>query len=508
MRIRDLPVGRLRVPDPRDDPALTLVWCAMALHIAYLSWVSLGRHNNFWTGRYDLGNMVQAVWSTANGRPLESTAASGEQFVRLGAHVDPILILFAPLWSLIPRPEMLLVVQAVALAAGALPVFWLGRRWLGSDGLALAGVAVYLLYPPLLWSQVTEFHPVVLATPLLLFAIWAIEEDRPTALVISVGLALLCKEHVGLAVACLGLWAAVAHGRRLWGALLAATGVAWTAFALLVVIPAFAPSGGGNPFAGRYQHLGDSMGEVVRSVLTRPGLVADTVFTEPKLLFLGAVLAPLMFLPLAAPLLALGAVPELAMNVLTNYWPQYTAEFQYTAVATPFLVAAALRGLAHIRDDLTPPRWLDPPAVVWAVAMVVTVLIAGWRSGPLPLWYHVPGGSETRRWEFTPDPHTQAMQQGVDVIPSGASVSVANAFGSRLSARRRVYSFPRIQDAQWVIVDEKRPSLADQAVSWRRFAPYLALLQANPRYRQVFARDGVRVFRRVAPPRITVRVER
>ena len=50
-------------------------------------------------GRFDLGNMVQAVWSTTNGRPLETTdGATGEQIVRLGVHVDPFLVLLAPLW--------------------------------------------------------------------------------------------------------------------------------------------------------------------------------------------------------------------------------------------------------------------------------------------------------------------------------------------------------------------------------------------------------------------------
>ena len=64
------------------------------------TWPCRPRHDAFWTGRFDLGNMVQAVWSTAHGRPLETTDVTGDQFVRLGAHVDPILVLFTPLaWT-------------------------------------------------------------------------------------------------------------------------------------------------------------------------------------------------------------------------------------------------------------------------------------------------------------------------------------------------------------------------------------------------------------------------
>ena len=42
---------------------------------------------------------------------------------------------------------MLLVAQAVAVALGALPVFWLARKHLGSERAALGFALAYLLYP-------------------------------------------------------------------------------------------------------------------------------------------------------------------------------------------------------------------------------------------------------------------------------------------------------------------------------------------------------------------------
>ena len=63
------------------------------------------RHADFLSHRYDLGNMTQAVWSTAHGRPLEITESAGEQMSRLGSHVDPLLVLFAPLWWIWPSPR-------------------------------------------------------------------------------------------------------------------------------------------------------------------------------------------------------------------------------------------------------------------------------------------------------------------------------------------------------------------------------------------------------------------
>src|SRR5437763_15450103 len=110
-----------------QSPSL-LLWSAIAAYAAAFSALSILRHRAFQTGRFDLGNMVQAVWSTAHGHPLRVTGLRGDGISRLAAHFDPILAAFAPLWLLCPSPAVLLVTQAVAVALGALPVFWLARK--------------------------------------------------------------------------------------------------------------------------------------------------------------------------------------------------------------------------------------------------------------------------------------------------------------------------------------------------------------------------------------------
>ena len=108
--------------------ALT-VWVAMTGWSLCLFWIVRHSYVSFREGRFDLGNMVQAVWSTAHGHPLEVTLGpTGDQIVRLGGHVDPFLALLTPLWLLWPSPLALGFAQVLLVALGALPVFWLGRR--------------------------------------------------------------------------------------------------------------------------------------------------------------------------------------------------------------------------------------------------------------------------------------------------------------------------------------------------------------------------------------------
>src|SRR5581483_7064861 len=167
---------RIRRVRPR-----ALLWTAILAYAAGFSALSILRHRAFNDGRYDLGNMVQTVWNTAHGHFLQMTSGDGVQISRLAAHFDPILAAFAPLWWIWPSPEMLLAVQAVAVALGALPVYRLAHKHLGSERAGLGFALVYLLYPATEWLTLNEFHPVALSCPLLLFAFWYLDEDRLAA---------------------------------------------------------------------------------------------------------------------------------------------------------------------------------------------------------------------------------------------------------------------------------------------------------------------------------------
>src|SRR4051812_40668974 len=135
------------------------VWGGVAGFAALFGTLSVRRHEAFSTARFDLGNMVQAVWSTAHGHPLRVTDLDGDQVLRLGAHVDPVLVLFAPLWWLWPSPNLLLVVQAITIALGAVPVYRLAQKHLRSRRAGTLFAFAYLLYPPTTWLALNEFHP-------------------------------------------------------------------------------------------------------------------------------------------------------------------------------------------------------------------------------------------------------------------------------------------------------------------------------------------------------------
>jgi uncharacterized membrane protein len=466
-----------------------LVTAGTAAFAAGLSALAVLQHRAFWSGRFDIGNLTQAVWSTAHGDFLSVTGLSGKQISRLGAHFDPVVAIFAPLWWLWPDASLLLVCQGVAVATGAVPLYLLGRRHLGSDWAAAGFGLAYLLHPATQWLVLDDFHPVALATPLLLWGFWFLDEGRLLPFAAVAGAACLTKEQIGLVVAAMGLWYALRPECRRIGLSIAAAGAAVSLVAMTVVVPHFAP-GGGSPFAGRYASVGGSPLGVLETAVTDPGAIAAAATESRDLAYLADLLLPLLGLPLLAPLAALTAAPELALNLLSDTRTQTSIHFHYTAGALPGLFVAAVLGAARLRRRLSWARRPDGRAIVAAA------LVAGIVLGPLPLWRHVPLGSELAAREHVVGRHAAAINHALRVVPPGAPVSATNTLGAHLSERRRVFSFPVLGEADWVAVDRERPSYRDKAVAPFEFDAALAKLLAGGRFAVVVDEDGVLVLRR------------
>ena len=304
---------KLRLPSPK-----ALVWVGMVAFAAVFTSLSVLRHRAFNTGRFDLGNIVQAIWTTAHGHGfLQQTNLRGEQISRLGSHFEPILAVFAPLWLIWPSPDMLVTVQALALASGALPVFWLGRKYLRSERAAFGLALVYLIYPPLQWLALDEFHPGALACPLLLYAFWFLDEDRLVLFGVFALIACTTREEMPLIVAGMGLWYALRRRNYTFGLGVAATGLLLTAVIVTFVTPHFR-HGAPLSFYGRYKDVGGSPSEAVRMIFSHPIHVLQIAFDHRGIRYLFDLLLPLAGVCLLAPLALIPAVPLLAINLLSS----------------------------------------------------------------------------------------------------------------------------------------------------------------------------------------------
>jgi uncharacterized membrane protein len=227
---------------------------------------------------------------------------------------------------------------------------------------------------------------------------------------------------------------------------------------------------------------------MVKTVFTDPGAIVGAAADGRDVRYVVALLVPLLLGALLSPGIAALAIPELLLNVLSATSTQASIHFHYTATIIPALVAASVTGTARLR----------PPAVrrVAPAALVVATLLGGVVLGPLPLWRHIPLGSDLATREHVVGAHARVAAEAIAIVPADVPVSATNTLGAHLSERRRVFSFPVLREATWVVVDRQRPSYLDRAVAPEQFAEALERLRASGAFRVRFDRDGLLVLER------------
>jgi len=152
-----------------------IVALLIILYIAVFSALAVARHEAFETLAFDLGDYDQAVWNTIHGRILRLTNVEGLT-TRLAMHVEPILLPVSLFYLIYSSPKTLLVLQTVAVALGAWPVYLLAREKMQSEFGGVVFALAYLLFPALESANLFDFHAVTLAPVFLLSAFYFLEE--------------------------------------------------------------------------------------------------------------------------------------------------------------------------------------------------------------------------------------------------------------------------------------------------------------------------------------------
>lgn len=469
------------------------VWALVLAYIALFTWLSVSRHRAFLTNAFDLGNVDQAVWNTAHGRPLAFTNWRGVDLdlatdSRLAMHVEPIYLLLAPLYWVWPSPEALLVLQTIVLALGAWPVYWLARARLGRAWAAVPFAAVYLLLPGLEAANLWEFHAVALAAPLLLFAFYYAQNGSLGRFWVFAVLAMATKEEIPATVFLMGLYIALALRRPRQGAIVCAVALAWLALAVGVVIPAF--EGERSPYLRYYGDLGDSPLSLARALIAQPQTFLGAFLAPHAQSYLRDLLAQVGFLSLLHPPTLAFVLPDLAINLLSDHEPMHFVEkYHYTAPLVPGLMISAVLGAAWLA------RQID--ARLFPARRPGAALVSAWALA-VALGYHYCHGYTPLARAFEPyrvTDHHRLGERIARAIPATAAVSAQPNLNPHVSQRRVLYRFPYIGDAEYIWLDAQ--SLANKG---NLFDLVQALLDGDE-FGVVYAEDGYLLLQRGAPQR-------
>lgn len=345
----------------RLSPFLTKL---IAIATSVLLVASSLRHVLLQTSALDLAVFDQWVYLLSRDLPSISSFFG---FHVLGDHAAFILYPISLLYRLFPDIHWLLLVQALALAIGALPIYALGMQ----SGLSTRDCKTlafcYVLYPAIFnINFYADFRPETIAVPALLWAVWASTAKKTGQLTVAVVLVLSCKDILSLTVIALGVWFLLAKHRRVYGFGCIAVGSLWFAFTIGYLVPLLRHGEPGG--MGFYNSLGGSLTHVALNVLANPGLLISRAFLPDRLSYYLLLIAPVIFgLHWRQIGILIPALPMLLLNILSDYAGQRNLINHYALPVFPFVLLWLVRSMSFYRQR-GQRQWLNARFLVgWSI---------------------------------------------------------------------------------------------------------------------------------------------
>lgn len=452
--------------------------------VAYALLFSLASALKFWWfGQgHDLVLHEQAIWNTVHGRIFEITG-----FVRPSRlfGYDPYLIelLVVPIYALLPSVHTLFVLQSIVIALGA-PAVWRIARDTGlAPVVALLAVVVYLAYPTVQYTNMDAFRERSFGLCFFLWAMWAFRQERWRTFLVFLILLIICRLEAALLASFFGVYALLTNRSRRYVVVPLVLGLGYFFIGNFVFVPLVNQ---GQPVSYVYEYfkpLGNSMGEVLWTVVSRPIFTAQATFSWSKVVYVLLLLLPAAGIPLLAPRELVFMLPVLGLNLLATKPELTNVRYWYSALLVGPLVVAFVVGLRRLHGwwpRLRQQRWLT-------IAPVLACLCAAHVVTPNPIASLVRNRESNMR--------IAAANEIVTRIPPDTRVAATTRLAPHL-LRRYLYYYPLADQSvlaqlDYVAVDTTASSFKDPV----RRAELEALRHSNE-WEIILDQHGFQLFQR------------
>jgi uncharacterized membrane protein len=406
---------------------------AAAFAAAY-SVFGIFRHRNFGSSAFDLGIFDQAVWHMSR---FEAPASSISGFTNiLGDHFYPVIALFVPLYWILPRPETLIVAQAVLLAASAVPVFLFARGRL-PRGSALALTVAYCLYWGMQRTMEFDVHEMAFAPLAIATAILALDRRNWTTFWLAATAMVCIKEDLVPFLTGAGVYLVLQREYRRGAVLI---GGSLVAFAVIVgvVVPGFND-------AGVYNHV-SSYGDLLARPWSMPAaMVTPAQKVETAFMWF----APFVLMSFWSPLVILAA-PIAAERLLSASPTHWGTIFHYSAPLAPIVAMSAADGIARLARRIGASPAAPARRRFLTGVAAASIVLSAILPGGLPLWrlfrpaHYAGAGSD------------QDGRSLIAMVPDDATVVAQAAIVPHLSQRPVIHMLDAdAPDADYVLAAER-----------------------------------------------------
>lgn len=419
--------------------------------------ISLVDHYYFRTYAYDLGIRNNSIWDYAHFRWNSNTVMQPSFDNILSDHFAIIVILLSPFYWIFGT-YTLLVAQIAALLVGAYGIYEFvlvktQNKFLSSIA-SIHFLSIWGVYSALAF----DYHDNVIAAAILPLFFYYLEQSKWKGIIIVFVLILLCKENMALWMVFVCLGAALLYykdtTRRNGLFIMSFLSGVYMIVAIKFIMPAL-----GNADRAylhfHYSVLGVDMKEALFFMIQHPIETIKLLFIDPndlnvdvyKMQLHVAVLMSGGIFLIFRPQYLVMLVPIYAQKLFNDDMGKWGTSYHYCIEFAPIIVLATYDCIARLRNGV-----INYTLALGALFLTIRTTYSVLENQVI--WWQ-----EKNNVQFYKKEHFQNKEINIDElytimdkIPPSAVVSAQSTLVPHLSFRDKIYQYPVIEDATYILV--------------------------------------------------------
>ena len=313
------------------------------------------KYQHFYYDNLDLAIFNNVFFNTLRGNFF---AATIHPPTYLGDHFSPFIFLLIPFYALKPGPEILLILETLAIGSTAVPIFGIAKKLIPKPhSLLPLGLTLLWLTNPLVHNMnFFEFELLPFAVLFLFMALYFYVTEKKVWFILALILALLVREDVTLMTFAIGLLGWIDRRSAFWK---------WTPILLSIVYGAisfsvtsyYAPTGI-YKFLVMYGWLGGTTAPtILLSFITHPLKVLLHLLTWDNFVFILGLTFPFFFLAITrSKYLILLVLPLLQLWLTANGGSPLILMTHFSGYLLVGLIMLLIDRISHLESNNKWPR--------------------------------------------------------------------------------------------------------------------------------------------------------
>ena len=434
----------------------------LLLFFIVYSLISFVDHYMFRTYNLDLAMFNQAIYDFAHFRMNYFTLGTSEYHINyFGDHFSPITLLYSPFYYIFGS-YTLLVIQVFSILFGGFGTYKIAKQNNLNDKNALLILSQFFLFWGIYSALAFDFHNNVVGAMFVPWIIYFYYEKKTRYFILFYILFIITKENMALWIAFIFIGIILKDFgfkfKKYPKDILILIAFSFVYFVVIsgIVMPYISEGKGFNQF-DRYDHLGQNVPEILRTLIKRPKYAFSLFFEDVTETGVAGYKSELYFafllsgglLTIRRPVFLLMLLPIFAQKMLTKDSALWGVGNQYSIEFIPILSWAII-------DFVKEQKQEKNKFYASLGAMLMTgILTFHLMDAPN---YYLPINNlrfYQERHYTREDLSVKKLYKTLESIPDDAAISVCAELGAHLAFREKIYHFPYVADAEYVLILKK-----------------------------------------------------